>query len=266
MSTINTPYSNKNGFNPIAKKSTNPLILGIVLSVVILIHLYLAFYLLKSADLNKVEPPLVMTVEMQLQASTSAPTPPTPPNAPEKVQPIKPQPILKKPAPPTPKLKELKAVPKELHAPKPKDPEPIPSASPTTPPKPDVVPPTSALTPVEAAPTQPSVTVPTASQTNPAAPPTSTELSAEVKPILYVKPVYPPIAINREREGWVKIEFTIKADGTVSDATVISAEPEELFDEAALTAVKEWKFAPKIVDGLAVSRRAVKKVQFKLEH
>ncbi len=265
MSTINTPYSNKNGFNPIAKKSTNPLILGIVLSVVILIHLYLAFCLLKSADLNKVETPLVMTVEMQLQANTSAPTPLTPPKAPEKVQPIKPQPILKKPAPPTPKLKELKAVPKELPTPKPKDPEPIPSASPTTPPKLDVVPPASAPTPVEAAPTQPNITAPTASQTNPAAP-TSTEISAEVKPILYVKPVYPPIAIKREREGWVKIEFTIKADGTVSDATVISAEPEELFDEAALTAVKEWKFAPKIVDGVAVSRRAVKKVQFKLEH
>lgn len=265
MSTINTPYSNKNAFNPIAKNSVNRLILGIVLSVVILIHLYLAFYLLKSADLNKVEPPLVMTVEMQLQASSSAPTPPTPPKAPEKVQPIKPQPILKKPAPPTPKLKELKAVPKELPTPKPKDPEPIPSASPTTPPKPDVAPPASAPTPVEAAPTQPNITAPTASQTNPAAP-TSTEISAEVKPILYVKPVYPSIAIKREREGWVKIEFTIKADGSVSDATVIGAEPEELFDEAALTAVKEWKFAPKIVDGVAVSRRAVKKVQFKLEH
>ena len=265
MSIINTPYSNTNGFNPIAKNSANPLILGIVLSVVVLIHLYLAFYLLKSEDLNKVEPPLVMTVEMQLQASTSAPTPPTPPKAPEKVQPIKPQPSLKKPAPPTPKLKELKAAPKELPTPKPKDPEPIPSASPTTPPKPDVVPPASAPTPVEAAPTQPNVAAPTASQANPAAP-TSTEISAEVKPILYVKPIYPPIAIRREREGWVKIEFTIKADGTVSDATVIDAEPEEIFDEAALTAVKEWKFAPKIVDGVAVNRRATKKVQFKLEH
>ena len=58
----------------------------------------------------------------------------------------------------------------------------------------------------------------------------------------------------------------MQTDGSVDDAVVISAEPEEIFDDAALTAISKWRFKEKIVNGVAVTQRAVQKLQFKLEH
>jgi protein TonB len=82
--------------------------------------------------------------------------------------------------------------------------------------------------------------------------------------MLRVQPKYPARALNRRIEGWVKVEFTVRADGSVGDATVVSAEPDAVFNEAALTAIGKWKFKEKIVNGVAVPQRAVQKLQFKL--
>ena len=47
-------------------------------------------------------------------------------------------------------------------------------------------------------------------------------------------------------EGWVEIEFTIDPAGAVSNPTVIQAEPKDVFDEAALVAVRQWEYKPVI--------------------
>ena len=46
---------------------------------------------------------------------------------------------------------------------------------------------------------------------------------------------------------------------------MVSSEPEDIFDDAALTAINQWKFKEKIVNGVSVTQRAVQKLQFKLE-
>lgn len=94
------------------------------------------------------------------------------------------------------------------------------------------------------------------------APPSDTDII----PLVRVEPLYPVRAQSRGIEGWVEVEFTISAAGTVKDATVIAHHPNSIFDRAALRAVSKWKYNPKIEDGVAVERPGVKvRLAFELE-
>ncbi|MBL6986389.1 MAG: energy transducer TonB [Methylobacter sp.] len=92
----------------------------------------------------------------------------------------------------------------------------------------------------------------------------SAGVSAGVIPLERVPPKYPRRAASRHIEGWVKVEFTITTDGNVEGAVVVAAQPADVFDDAALKAISRWKFKEKIVDGVAVTQRAVQTLQFKL--
>jgi protein TonB len=87
-----------------------------------------------------------------------------------------------------------------------------------------------------------------------------------VVPLFRVPPKYPARAASRHIEGWVKVEFTIQTDGSVDNAVVVGSEPEDIFNDAALTAISKWKFKEKMVNGVAVPQRAVQRLQFKLEN
>ncbi|MEN8718672.1 MAG: energy transducer TonB, partial [Oceanococcaceae bacterium] len=65
-------------------------------------------------------------------------------------------------------------------------------------------------------------------------------------------------------EGWVKLEFTINPDGTVSDPRVVEAQPRRVFDSEARRAILKWKFKPRVVDGKPVAHRATQTIEFKL--
>lgn len=80
---------------------------------------------------------------------------------------------------------------------------------------------------------------------------------SDVVPVVRVNPQYPIRARERGTEGWVELEFTISAAGTVKEARVIAAKPRGVFDRSALRAIKKWKYNPKIEDGVAVDRPGV---------
>lgn len=79
-----------------------------------------------------------------------------------------------------------------------------------------------------------------------------------------IPPQYPYRAQRRGIEGWVKVSLLITEQGTVQDVVVVEAEPEEVFDNAAIQAVSKWKFKPRIEQGKAVAVRAEQVVTFKL--
>ena len=84
-------------------------------------------------------------------------------------------------------------------------------------------------------------------------------------PMVRVPPQYPERALQRGIEGRVLIEFTISRSGSVKDAKVIAYEPSQIFNKAALRAVKQWKYDPKIVNGKAVEQPGVRiAIPFKL--
>ena len=72
-------------------------------------------------------------------------------------------------------------------------------------------------------------------------------------PIVRIQPQYPQKAARNNIEGWVLVEFTVTARGTVEDIKVLDSKPPRIFDRAAVRAVMKWRFKPQIVDGKPVA-------------
>jgi len=68
--------------------------------------------------------------------------------------------------------------------------------------------------------------------------------------IVNVTPVYPIVARNAHVEGVVIIEATIDERGNVVRTQLLRSIP--LLDDAAMTAVRQWKFSPTLLNGVAV--------------
>ena len=85
-------------------------------------------------------------------------------------------------------------------------------------------------------------------------------------PIVKVAPQYPRRALQKGIEGHVTVEFTVTALGTVIDPRVIDANPPNVFNRAAMNAVKKFKYKPKIVDGKAQAVTGVRNIiRFELD-
>ena len=88
----------------------------------------------------------------------------------------------------------------------------------------------------------------------------------DVIPLVRIAPDYPPRALSRGIEGWVIVQFTITATGSVTDAIVVDSDPKEIFDEAALRAIARWRYNPRVEGGVAVERVGVQTIiRFQLE-
>jgi len=81
-----------------------------------------------------------------------------------------------------------------------------------------------------------------------------------------VAAVYPDGPRRRGVTGWVDLQFTVTVTGAVEDITIVGAEPAEVFDAAAMTAVKSWKFAPIVRSGGAVPQRAATRLRFDISN
>jgi len=72
---------------------------------------------------------------------------------------------------------------------------------------------------------------------------------ANYAPIYKKPPVYPRRAVVRGIEGYVLLEFTVTREGGIRDAKVIDANPPRIFDQAALDAVGQFRYIPRVVNG-----------------
>jgi len=59
-----------------------------------------------------------------------------------------------------------------------------------------------------------------------------------------VNPRYPRKAKIRKKEGYVQLQFQITKDGEVIEPTVIKSQPKGYFEDAAINAIKRWRFNP----------------------
>lgn len=85
------------------------------------------------------------------------------------------------------------------------------------------------------------------------------------KSLKSVRPVYPEYAKNMRIEGFVQVRFVLNDKGKVVNPTVVKAEPVDIFENAALNAVNQWKFKPATKDGKDVHVAMVVKLNFKLD-
>jgi protein TonB len=76
-------------------------------------------------------------------------------------------------------------------------------------------------------------------------------------------PVYPIIAKAAHVQGTVFLEATIARDGSVRDLRVVSAP--SMLDEAAMAAVRQWRYTPSLLNGEPVEVLMTVTVRFTLQ-
>jgi TonB family protein len=78
----------------------------------------------------------------------------------------------------------------------------------------------------------------------------------ELIPESKVEPLYPPEALEKGLDGSVTLSLIILEDGGVGEVILLAAEPEGLgFEEAAMLAVRRWRYEPSIYEGRPVEVR-----------
>jgi TonB family protein len=102
------------------------------------------------------------------------------------------------------------------------------------------------------------------SQPKSQSPASNAALASQLKQIRSASPEYPPNALGHQISGSVLLTYTVDTSGVTRDVHVIEAMPPGVFDSAAITAVRRWRYAPMIVNGTAVEVPVKTKVRFEL--
>jgi len=88
-------------------------------------------------------------------------------------------------------------------------------------------------------------------------------IMAQAKLLQHSEPVYPPLAVQARISGVVHLNAVIGKDGTVQKLTVASGHP--LLVPAAMEAVKQWVYAPTLLNGQPVEVVTQIEVNFALD-
>src|SRR6266478_5393384 len=99
----------------------------------------------------------------------------------------------------------------------------------------------------------------------PSAPATPLAVGGDVKQaklIFSVSPVYPTLAKNQHVSGSVMVDALIDANGRVTTMKVVSGPT--LLQQAAMDALKQWKYQPASLDGKPVAMHLTVTIQFRL--
>jgi TonB family protein len=89
-------------------------------------------------------------------------------------------------------------------------------------------------------------------------------LAANLKRVRAPAPDYPESALTQRISGSVVVEYTVDTHGETRDIHVVEASPPGVFDQAAMNAVKHWRYAPLVVNGTAVDVPVRTRVRFEL--
>ena len=81
--------------------------------------------------------------------------------------------------------------------------------------------------------------------------------------LLQVAPLYPPLARQTRTSGIVRLHLVIAGDGSVREAAVVSGHP--LLQQAAIDAVRKWRYEPTSVEGKPVEVEKQVDVVFEIE-
>jgi protein TonB len=105
-----------------------------------------------------------------------------------------------------------------------------------------------------------------AGNNQPSAPATPLPVGGDVKQaklISSVAPIYPVLAKNQHVSGNVLVDALIDANGKVTTMKIVSGPT--LLHQAAMDALKQWKYQPAMLDGKPVSMHLTVTLQFRLQ-
>lgn len=78
------------------------------------------------------------------------------------------------------------------------------------------------------------------------------------------QPEYPATAARNRQSGWVEVEFTVAADGSVQNARAVSSSPPRVFDREAVRAIQQARFEPRLDKGQPIATNLRRRIEFKL--
>jgi protein TonB len=84
------------------------------------------------------------------------------------------------------------------------------------------------------------------------------------KPKKIVQPEYPMLARQAEIEGTIIVKITVDERGRVLHASILKSAAQNIFDKAALEAVKQWIFEPAEQSGNPVKATITVPLEFSL--
>ena len=93
------------------------------------------------------------------------------------------------------------------------------------------------------------------------------QVSGEVQEamlLVMVKPVYPKMARDARIQGAVRLSAIIDKEGKIAELKVVGGHP--MLVEAALTAIKNWRYRPTLQGGEPVEVATQITVNFRLEN
>ena len=82
------------------------------------------------------------------------------------------------------------------------------------------------------------------------------------RPVINPPPVYPDALRGDKIKGSVELQYTVMADGSVSDFRVIESKPQGVFDDIAVKAIQSWSFKPKTVNGIPINTPVRQVIEF----
>ncbi len=86
----------------------------------------------------------------------------------------------------------------------------------------------------------------------------------KMQPVETRPPVYPPRCLRMGIEGTVRVKVLVGEDGRPQEVTIGKSSGESALDEAAMDAVRTWRFEPARRNGVPVRAWAIIPIEFKL--
>lgn len=223
---------------------------GASISATVLLHVILAFLFMLGLMEHTITPPEAPPVLVELMQSQPTPKTIEQPVAKPTPVPPRPQPVAAPAPTPQPQPSPSKvSTPTEVAQAAPVAPVSAPTAP--TPPAPR-----AEATPAPAPPSPaPVVTAP--SKTDVSIPASYSSSNQ--------KPIYPNMSKRLGEQGTVVLRVLVKADGSAGEVEVKSSSNYSRLDQAAIEAVKTWRFNPAKIDGKATDEWYQVPIPFKLQ-
>jgi TonB family protein len=89
-------------------------------------------------------------------------------------------------------------------------------------------------------------------------------LASQLKQTRATNPDYPQNALLKQITGSVVVSFTVDTSGVTRDVHVVESTPAGVFDNAAISAVRRWRYEPMLVNGTAVEVPVKTRMLFQL--
>ena len=218
---------------------------GASITATVLLHVILAFLFMLGLMEHSITPPEAPPVLVEFMQTQPTPKTSEQPVAKPIPVPPRPQPVAAPTPSPQPQPSPSKvSAPTEVAQAAPVAPVSAPTAP--TPPAPPA-PPAPAPAPVVTAPSKTEVSIPAS-------------YSASNQ-----KPIYPNMSKRLGEQGTVVLRVLVKADGSAGEVEVKSSSSYPRLDQAAVEAVKTWRFNSAKIDGKAIDEWYQVPIPFKLQ-